>query len=198
MRSKLVWGIAAAAMIVTAAAAPAGATDRGSARVTGWAEFALPYGQDADVRSFAFDARAVPWSRPIPIEGGENGSPADATGTVRVAHWLADKKITVRFEAAVDCLMTSPGNATLTAVVTRADPQAADFLGRRVGFSVQDSARGRDRVGFSWSASADQNEAGEWGPSRIGTCLAPAAFNTVTRGDYTVRHAELTAPPAGR
>lgn len=196
MRRTIGWGIAAAAMIV-AVAAPAGATDRGGARVTGSADFVLPYGQDDDVRSFTFDARSVPYSRPIPIEGGEKGSPADATGTVRVAHWLAALNRTVRFEAAVDCMITSPGHATLTAVVTRADKEAADFVGKRVGFSVQDGGRGRDRVGFTWSASADQNEAGEWGPSRIGTCLAPAAFATVTRGDYRVRHAELTAPPAG-
>jgi len=199
MRKTLGWGIVAAAALVTAAGAtPAGAAERGPARVTGSAQFALPYGADDDVRSFSFDARSVPYSRPIPIPGGEQGSPADATGTVRVSHWVAAEKITVRFEAAVDCMITSPGHATLTAIVTRADEQARDFVGKRVGFSVQDGGRGRDRVGFSWSASADQNEAGQWGPSRIGTCLAPAAFATVTRGDYTVRHAELTAPPAGK
>ena len=195
MRKTLGWGIAAAAMIVTVAAAPAGATDRGPARVTGSAEFVLPFGQDDDVRSFTFDARSAPYTRPLPVEGGEKGSPADAKGTVRVSHWLAEKNLTVRWEAAVDCMITSPGHATLTAIVTRADKLAADFLGDRVGFSVQDGGRGHDRVGFSWSASADQNEAGEWGPSRIGTCLAPAAFATVTSGDYRVRHAELTAPP---
>ncbi|GIF47238.1 hypothetical protein Afe04nite_17770 [Asanoa ferruginea] len=196
MRRTIGWGMAAAAIAV-AVAAPAGAANRGPARVTGSAEFALPYGQDSDVRSFAFDARSAPYSRPLPLPGGEQGGPADATGTVRVAHWVAADNITVRWEAAVDCMITSPGYATLTAIVTRADPLARDFVGKRVGFSVQDGGRGRDRVGFTWSASADQNEAGEWGPSRIGTCLAPAAFATVTRGDYTVRHAELTAPPDG-
>ncbi|MBM0232777.1 hypothetical protein JNW91_13465 [Micromonospora sp. STR1_7] len=196
MRRTLGWGIVAAA-VIAAAGAPAGAADRSPARVTGSAEFVLPYGQDDDVRSFAFDVRSAPYSRPIPLPGGEKGSPADATGTVRVSHRLATQGITVRFEAAVDCMITSPGHATLTAIVTRADEQASDFLGKRVGFSVQDGGRNRDRVGFTWSASADQNEAGEWGPSRIGTCLAPAAFATVTQGDYRVRHAELTAPPAG-
>ncbi|MFI6260090.1 hypothetical protein ACIBCL_28825 [Micromonospora zamorensis] len=196
MRKTLGWGIAAAAMLVVAAT-PAGAASHRPAQVTGSAEFVLPYGQDSDVRSFAFDARSVPYSRPIPLPGGEKGSPADATGTVRVAHWLATENITVRFEAAVDCMITSPGHATVTGVVIRADEKASDFLGQRVGFSVQDGGRGRDRVGFTWSASADQNEAGQWGPARVGTCLAPAAFATVTRGDYTVRHAELTAPPEG-
>ncbi|MEU7919440.1 hypothetical protein [Micromonospora zamorensis] len=196
MRKTLGWGIAAAVMLVVAAT-PAGAASHRPAQVTGSAEFALPYGQDGDVRSFAFDARSVPYSRPIPLPGGEKGSPADATGTVRVAHWLATENLTVRFEAAVDCMITSPGHATVTGVVIRADEKASDFLGQRVGFSVQDGGRGRDRVGFTWSASADQNEAGQWGPARVGTCLAPAAFATVTRGNYTVRHAELTAPPEG-
>ncbi|MFI6269928.1 hypothetical protein ACQP08_20550 [Micromonospora zamorensis] len=196
MRKTLGWGIAAAAMLVVAAT-PAGAASHRPAQVTGSAEFVLPYGQDSDVRSFAFDARSVPYSRPIPLPGGEKGSPADATGTVRVAHWLATENITVRFEAAVDCMITSPGHATVTGVVIRADEKASDFLGQRVGFSVQDGGRGPDRVGFTWSASADQNEAGQWGPARVGTCLAPAAFATVTRGNYTVRHAELTAPPEG-
>ncbi|MGC4783411.1 hypothetical protein ACLQ3A_17340 [Micromonospora zamorensis] len=196
MRKTLGWGISAAAMLVVAAT-PAAAASHRPAQVTGSAEFVLPYGQDSDVRSFAFDARSVPYSRPIPLPGGEKGSPADATGTVRVAHWLATENITVRFEAAVDCMITSPGHATVTGVVIRADEKASDFLGQRVGFSVQDGGRGRDRVGFTWSASADQNEAGQWGPARVGTCLAPAAFATVTRGNYTVRHAELTAPPEG-
>ncbi|MCZ7438755.1 hypothetical protein O7598_20250 [Micromonospora sp. WMMC241] len=196
MRRTIGYGLAAAAAVV-AVATPAGAAEHGPARVTGSAEFVLPYGQDDDVRSFAFDVRSVPYSRPIPLPGGEQGSPADATGTVRVAHRLAAQNVTVRFEAAVDCMITSPGHATLTAVVTRADEVAKDFLGKRVGFSVQDGGRGRDRVGFTWSASADQDETGQWGPSRIGTCLAPAAFATVTRGDYRVRHAELTAPPSG-
>ncbi|MER7586198.1 hypothetical protein ABTW72_01490 [Micromonospora sp. NPDC127501] len=92
-------------------------------------------------------------------------------------------------------MITSPGHATLTGIVTRADEMASDFVGKRVGFSVQDGGRHGDRVGFTWSASMDQDEAGQWGPARIGTCLAPAAFATVTRGNFTVRHAELTAPP---
>lgn len=197
MRKAVGWGAAAAVLLVAVAAGPAGATGPEPARVSGWAEFALPFGTDADVRSFAFDARSVPWSRPIPIEGGgEYGSPADATGTVRVAHYVAAEDVTVRWEAAVDCLMTSPGHATVTAIVTRADDDAKSLLGTRVGFSVQDGGRGRDRVGFTWDATFDQNEVGEWGPSRIGPCLSTAAFSKVTRGDFRIRHAELTPPPS--
>jgi hypothetical protein len=140
--------------------------------------------------------RSTPYSRPLP--GLPTGSPADATGTVRVSHRLAETGVTVRFEATADCLITSPGYATVTAVVTRADDVVKDWVGKRVGLSVQDAGRGPDRVGFSWSLSADQNEAGEWGAARIGTCLAPAPFSTVTRGELHVRHADLTPAPAGR
>ena len=178
------------------APAPQPANVTGAAKVTGAAEFTLPYAPDDDVRRFSFDVRATPYTRPLP--GLPTGSPADATGTVRVSHRVAGTGVTVRFEAAADCLITSPGNATLTAVVTRADDVIKDRVGKRVGFSVQDAGRGPDRVGFSWSLSADQNEAGEWGAARIGTCLSTAPFAPVTRGELHVRHAELTPPPAGR
>ncbi|MEU7906766.1 hypothetical protein [Actinoplanes sp. NPDC049118] len=204
MKKTTLWCAVTTALVGTALAVTAGAAYSAPApapaRVTGTAEFALPYWPDDDVRSFAFDARAAPYSRPLP--GLPGGSPADATGTVRVAHRLAQDGRTVTFEAAVDCLITSPGAATLTAVVTRADEPVRDWVGKRVGFSVRDGGhdrRGhsRDRVGFSWAFSADQSDAGEWGPARVGTCVAPAAFSPVTSGDYTVRHADLTAPPAG-
>ena len=58
MRKTFGWGVAAAAMLVVAAM-PAGAANHRPAQVTGSAEFVLPYGQDRDVRSFAFDARSV-------------------------------------------------------------------------------------------------------------------------------------------
>jgi hypothetical protein len=192
--------VAAGAVLTVPARASGSAAPPGVARVTGTAEFALPFWPDDDVRTFRFDATAVPYSRPLP--GLPTGSPADATGTVQVSHRLAGDGTTVRFEAAVDCLITSPGNATLTAIVTRADEPVRDWVGKRVGFSVYDGGRddrgrSRDRVGFSWVLSADQDESGTWGPARIGTCLAPAAFSPVTRGGYTVRHAGLVPPPAG-
>lgn len=200
MRRIIRWGGVAAAvstaLVVTASAAyPTPAT----ARVTGSAEFVLPYWPDDDVRSFVFDARAEPYSRPLP--GLPGGSPADATGAVRVSHWVAGLDRTVTFEAAVDCMITSPGNASLTAVVTRADVEVRDWVGKRLGFSVHDggrdhAGRSRDRVGFSWDLSADQNDDGEWGEARVGLCLAPAAFAPVTRGGYTVAHADLVPQPA--
>jgi hypothetical protein len=193
--------LTAGTVLAVTAGAASSASPPGPARVSGSAEFALPFWPDDDVRAFAFDATAAPYTRPLP--GLPTGSPADATGTVKVSHRVAENGVTVTWDAAVDCLITSPGNATLTAIVTRADEPVRDWIGKRVGFSVQDGGRddhgrSRDRVGFTWVLSADQNEAGEWGEARVGTCVAPAAFSPVTRGGYTVRHVQLTPPPAGK
>ena len=196
MRRSAAALLAAGTVLLATGQAAQSAPPPQPAKVTGAAEFTLPYFPDDDVRKFSFDVRSTPYTRPLP--GLPTGSPADATGTVRVSHRLADTGVTVRFEAAADCLITSPGHATVTAVVTRADDVVKDWVGKRIGLSVQDAGRGPDRVGFSWSLSADQNEAGEWGAARVGTCLAPAPFAPVTRGDLYVRHAELTPPPAGR
>lgn len=202
-RGTAVAAVTGAALLLTAGAAypdppPAART----ASVTGSAEFALPTVADDDVRSFTFDARAEPYSRPLPLPGLEQGSPTDAVGTVEISHWVADLDVTVTAEAEVDCLVTGPHHATLTAVVTRADDLAKDMLGDRVGFSIYDGGRDtagrtRDRVGFTWVLSLDQDDTGAWGAAATGTCVAPAAFAPVTRGGYTVRHAELVAPPAG-
>jgi hypothetical protein len=196
MRRSAAVLLAAGTVLVATGQAAQSAPSPKPAKVTGTAEFTLPFFPDDDVRRFSFDVRSTPYTRPLP--GLPTGSPADATGTVRVSHRLADTGATVRFEAAADCLITSPGYATVTAVVTRADDVVKDWVGKRIGLSVQDAGHGPDRVGFSWSLSADQNEAGEWGAARIGTCLAPAPFGPVTRGDLHVRHADLTPLPAGR
>ncbi|NEE57832.1 hypothetical protein G3M55_76475, partial [Streptomyces sp. SID8455] len=85
-------------------ARPAGAS------VTGKAEFLLPYHQDDDVRSFAFDARADPYTRPLP--GIPTGLPTDARGTVTVSHYSAENDITYTAEGRVDCLVTGVRTAT--------------------------------------------------------------------------------------
>ncbi|MER7330774.1 MULTISPECIES: hypothetical protein [unclassified Micromonospora] len=199
---KTLRGLGAAAIVVGVALAGAsGATasatsDResaGTARVTGSGEIRLTFAPDRDVRSFSFDARATPYTRPMP--GAPHGLPTDATGTVRVAHRVAADGSTVRFAARVDCLVTAARTATLTAVVTEADAPVADLVGRRLGFSVYDGP-GRDRVGFSWAVvNADRGPDGQWREGGVGTCMAPAPFAPVTEGGYRVRHAELPPPP---
>ncbi|WP_436530056.1 hypothetical protein [Actinoplanes sp. HUAS TT8] len=197
---KSVRGIAAAATAITLAtwAIPASAHDR-VARVGGSAEFTLPFSPDNDVRRFSFDVRAAPFTRPLP--GRPQGLPMDATGTVKVSHYVAATGATVTLEAAVDCLITSPGYAAMTGIVTRADSDVRDWIGTRVGFSVRDGGRDGhgDRAGYTWNMSGDQDENGTWGPAKVGTCLAPAPFGPVTRGDFTVHHVDLPLdrPAAG-
>ncbi|GAA2109985.1 hypothetical protein [Actinomadura alba] len=189
----------AAAMTLTVPTATASTPQPATASVTGSAQVRLTYWPDDDVRTFTFDARATPYSSPKP--GAPAGLPTDAKGTVKISHWVADENVAVRMEGRVDCLVTSPGVATLTAVVTKADEPVADQIGTRLGLSVYDGRGGRDkaRVGFSWSVvNADQNKAGEWGPGRAGTCMAPAPYAPVTKGGYTVRHVDLPPEPAAR
>ncbi|WP_327635435.1 hypothetical protein OHB24_36320 [Kribbella sp. NBC_00482] len=183
-------GATAVAGITTAQAEPAKAK---VARVSGAADFMLPFHPDDDVRHFAFDATATPYTRPIP--GAPQGLPTDARGTVEISHYVAALKQTIRAEGTVDCLVTAPGTATLTAKITRADEPIQDWVGQRLGFSVQDNGR-HDRVGLSWTVvNLNQNPQGEWEESPVGTCMAPAPFAPVTKGDYKVRHVELPEAP---
>jgi hypothetical protein len=186
---------AAYAMPQEAAAGPQTASVKGSA------EFRLTFAPDQDVRSFTFDARAKPYSRPFPL--APKGLPSDATGTVKVSHYVVSMKQTVRFEAAVDCMTTSPGNAALTARVVRADDVVKDWVGKRLGFSVQDAGKdgkghSRDRVGLSWVVgNVVENDKGEPVEGTVGTCQAPAAFAPVTSGGYTVKHVDMVPAPKG-
>ncbi|MEU6036243.1 hypothetical protein ABZ801_12615 [Actinomadura sp. NPDC047616] len=193
--------LAAAAAVTACATSASAAQPRAAAKpktasVTGAASFRLTFAPDADVRRFAIDAHAVPYSRPMPEIGAPGGLPTDARGTVKISHYVAAQQTTLRAEAEVDCLATSPGNATLTAKVVRADGPLADWVGRRLGFSVND--RGHDWVGLSWAVgNVTQNEHGTWEESPVGTCMAPAAFAPVTQGNFTVRHVDLPPAPQG-
>ncbi|MEU9097605.1 hypothetical protein [Streptomyces sp. NPDC048361] len=169
----------------------------GGASVTGSGEFVLPYYKDDDVRSFTFDAASAPFSKPLP--GIPTGLPTDARGTVKVLHYGADQHITVTAEGHVDCLVTGPNTATLTAVIDKVSPGGPDWVGKRLGFSVYDGGKdkghSRDRVGFSWDQTMNLMPGGttEAPEGEVGTCMAPAPNAPVTKGGYTVRHAEL--PP---
>ncbi|MET9268535.1 hypothetical protein [Kribbella sp. NPDC003557] len=165
------------------------------ARVSGGADFMLPFGPDDDVRHFDFDATAAPYSRPIP--GAPIGLPSDANGTVKISHYVAAWKKTIRAEGTVDCLVTAPGVASLTAKITKADEPVQDWVGKRLGFSVQDNGR-HDRVGLSWTVvNLQQGASGQWEEAPVGTCMAPAPFAPVTKGDYKVRHVDLPPLPRG-
>ncbi|MFD7155548.1 hypothetical protein ACFV9C_13165 [Kribbella sp. NPDC059898] len=123
--------------------------------------------------------------------------PTDARGTVKISHYVAAWKKTVHAEGTVDCLVTAPGLATLTAKITKAEAPVEDWVGKRLGFSVQDNGK-HDRVGLSWTVvNLDQNADGAWNEARVGTCMAPAPFAPVTKGDYKVVHADLPELPKG-
>lgn len=193
--------LAALAVALPLSAAPVASAEQRTdktayASVTGSAEFFLPYYPDRDVRTFRFDAQAAPYSRPLP--GIPTGLPTDARGTVFVSHYSAEQDKTYTWEGRVDCLVTGPRTATLTAVITKVSPGGPDDVGRRMGFSVydggKDKGRSGDRVGFSWNGvnllrDTDLEEA------EVGTCMAPAAYAPVTKGGYTVKHAELLPRP---
>ncbi|MFE3626827.1 hypothetical protein [Streptomyces goshikiensis] len=190
----------------SAVAVPGGGQDAQGrpvrASVVGSGEFRLPYYKDDDVRSFTFDARAVPYSRPLP--GIPEGLPTDARGTVVVSHYSAERDITYTSKGNVDCLVTGPGTATLTAVITEVSAGGPPDVGRRLGFSVHDGGRdagGRsaDRVGFSWNGVnllPDTDAPAE--EATVGTCMAPAPYAPVTKGGYTVTHADLPPKPPAR
>ncbi|WP_020576787.1 hypothetical protein [Actinopolymorpha alba] len=195
--TKLAALTAVAATVVAGIAATAQAEPAESkvARVTGAADFMLPFYPDQDVRHFDFDATATPYTRPIP--GAPKGLPTDARGTVKISHYVAAWKKTFHAEGTVDCLVTAPGMATLTAKITKADQPVQEWVGKRLGFSVQDNGR-HDRVGLSWTVvNLDQNAKGEWEEAPVGTCMAPAPFAPVTKGNYKVQHVDLAQIPEG-
>ncbi|HEX2314489.1 MAG TPA: hypothetical protein VHJ17_12170 [Thermomonospora sp.] len=200
--------VLAAGAAAVGTAGPAGAVERTAkprvAGVSGHADIRLPYHPDADVRSFTFHAQAAPYTRPFTGPGGEPripGLPTDAKGTVRISHHFARTGKTITADGRVDALVTAPGVVTLTAIITRVDPDGPPWMGRRLGFSVYDGGpdtpgRSRDRVGFSWDVvSLTVNDRGEAEEVPVGTGLAPAPFAPVTKGGYTVVHADLPPMP---
>jgi hypothetical protein len=165
------------------------------ASVVGSAEFVLPYYKDNDIRSFTFDAHGAPYSRPLPTI--PTGLPTDAQGTITISHYSAERNITYTSRGSVDCLVTGPRTATLTAIITEVSPGGPPTVGHRVGLSVydggKDKGRSTDRVGFSWNGVNLLTDGGDAKEAPVGTCMAPAPYAPVTRGGYTVTHAEL--PP---
>ncbi|WP_217238584.1 hypothetical protein [Streptomyces sp. AC555_RSS877] len=199
----MVVAVAASATAVTGATAASGSPQERplQASVNGSAAFRLPYMEDADLRSLTFDAQAAPFSRPIP--GVPSGLPTDAHGTVKISHFSADRGITYTAEGTVDCLVTAPGSATLSAVITDVSAGGPKWLGQRLGFSVHDGGENkpgrmpRDRVGFPWDDGVNWTIGADTHMDSVNSCMAPAAFAPVTKGGYRVRHADMPLWPRG-
>ncbi|MGV9263291.1 hypothetical protein ACWDRR_01345 [Kitasatospora sp. NPDC003701] len=188
-------GVSPAAVTAGPSASPSSGAVAPAA-VGGSVRIGYAYAPDDDIR-FTFEVDSVPFSRPA--TGAPQGLPSDARGTVRISHHVTALDRTVTSEAAVDCLLTGDRAASFSAVVTRADPEAADTVGKRLGFSVLDggSPEHPDRVGFSWGvANLDTDATGQAVEGRVGTCMAPAPFAPVVTGDLTVRPADLPPLPA--
>ncbi|MGW4054313.1 hypothetical protein ACWENA_26160 [Streptomyces sp. NPDC004779] len=164
----------------------------GAARIVGSGDIVLPYVSDNDVRSFSIDAVAAPYSIPRPKI--PTGLPVDARGTVRISHHSADENVTYTSEGQVECLVTGPNTATVTALITKVSHEEIGSLGKRVGLSVYDGGKGgkADRLGFSWNG-VNLLPNGE--DAEVGTCMAPAPYAPVVKGGYTVTHAELAPLP---
>ncbi|MCO5971702.1 hypothetical protein NDW01_25175 [Actinoallomurus sp. WRP6H-15] len=176
------------------------------ASVAGTAQVRLTYLADKDIRTFSINAHGVPYTHgPVPGADGRTlpGSPNDATGTVKISHYSAERNTTYTAVGRVDSLMTAPGVATLTAVITQVSPGGPPWVGMRLGFSVYDGGKdapghSRDRVGFSWEYADMVKHDGMWGgnEAEIGTSMAPAPFAPVTEGGFTVEHADLLPLPS--
>ncbi|KOV30931.1 hypothetical protein ADK60_15895 [Streptomyces sp. XY431] len=159
------------------------ATVSGSARI--WYAFSPD-----DEIWFTVDARAKPYSRPLPGTKAPNGLPTDAVGTVRYSHRVGATGEVYSAEAEVDCLSTGGPVATLTAVIDTEGHK------ERIGLSIyQGSGRDAARLGFSWGvANLDMDADQKPYQPVVGTCMAPAPFAPVLRGGFAVHHVELEAP----
>ncbi|BAJ26569.1 MULTISPECIES: hypothetical protein [Kitasatospora] len=177
----------------TAAEAKGGSAS-GPASVTGTARIFFAYSPDDDIR-FGIDAHSAPWTRPLP-GSPFGGMPTDATGTIRISHHVKALDITVTAEGQVDCLVTGGPSASLTAVITRADPEVAGWVGKRIGLSVLDGhGHEPDRLGFSWAVANEQHGSSDPAKGDVGTCMALAPFTTVREGGFRVRPADLAPLP---
>ncbi|MFE0421857.1 hypothetical protein [Streptomyces sp. NPDC058953] len=146
-----------------------------------------------DTIRFEVDAKAKPYSRPLP--GLPTGMPTDAEGTIRYSHYLPETGKTGWAVADIDCLSTGGKTATVTAIIRETN---VERVGKRIGISVQQGERGApSRLGFSWgvvNVDGGTDRHGEVGGT--GTCQAPAPFAPVTEGGYRVRHTEVPPIPA--
>ncbi|MFD7624987.1 hypothetical protein ACFV7Q_02875 [Streptomyces sp. NPDC059851] len=191
IRNTVLFAAALGTVGALAIAAPAPASAPRTAAVHGAAQVLFPYAPEDDVIRFSVDAEAAPYTRPFTVEGKpQAGMPVDAKGKVTVHHERSDDGSVGTSEAEVDCLMTGDGVATLTAIVTKSN---VGTVGNRIGISVQDGRHGApDRLGFSWG-TANLDPGRDPILARVGTCMAPAPFTTVTGGGFKVTSAPL--PP---
>ncbi|MFE7562535.1 hypothetical protein [Kitasatospora sp. NPDC057500] len=191
-----------ATAVDTAKADGAAADQRGGkpgrpASVSGTGRISYAFSPDDEIW-FTVDARADPYTRPVPGTGAADGLPTDARGTIRFSHREARTGKVYSTVGEVDCLSTGGPVATLTAMVSTPDTGGGKA---RIGLSIlQGDGREGGRLGFSWGvANLDVGEDGQAYQPVVGTCMAPAPFAPVIRGGFDVHHTELQPrKPSGR
>ncbi|MCF3122796.1 Repetin [Streptomyces arenae] len=147
---------------------PRPATERAAAALTGTAMIDRPKGDEI---TFTFDAR---------LDAADAKDPGKAHGTIRFSHYMEELKWGGAGEARVDCLMTGGKVATVSAVVTEADGDLKNTVGKRVGLTVHDQGK-QDRFGYSWAMTGLPAEL----PDDMPKCVSAAPFEKTRPGSGT-------------
>lgn len=162
----------AAALLMTAGAAGSAVAsgdgaggNREAAALTGSAKLYRPAGDDI---TMSFDAHLA-----------KDAPPWEATGTFRFSHYKDE--FAAAAEVKVDCLVTGGKVAVVTGVITHGEGLLAPAVGKRVGISVHDTAKGRDRLGYSWMASNNPLK------DEVPKCTSAAPFERTKEGTGDLR-----------
>ncbi|MBT2509075.1 Repetin [Streptomyces sp. ISL-98] len=169
-RTKIA-AIAAVLLITTATAAGSAVADgkggpgkeREAAALTGTAKLQRPAGDDV---TMSFDAH---------LDAKDRQNPLAAHGTFRFSHYMGDWGGAA--EAKVDCLITGGKVAVVSGVVTKADRDLKDAVGKRVGITVHDTGK-VDGLGYSWAALGLPQES----PDDFPKCVSSAPFEKTKAG----------------
>ena len=166
----------AAALLMTAGAAGSavasgdgagggGRGEREGAALTGSAKLYRPAGDDI---TMSFDAHLA-----------KDAWPSEATGTFSFSHYKGE--FAAAADVKVDCLATGGKVAVVTGVITRGEGLLAPAVGKRVGISVHDTGKGRDRLGYSWMASNNPLK------DEVPKCTSGAPFERTKEGTGDLR-----------
>lgn len=165
----------AAASTATAVDAPRPARE---AALTGTAMIDRPKGDEI---TFTFDAR---------LPAADKTDPGKARGTIRFSHYVEEAHWGGAGEAKVDCLLTGGRVATVSAVVTKADGDLKDTVGKRVGLTVDDRGR-QDGFGYSWAMVGLPSDL----PDDMPKCVSGAPFEKTRPGSGTFHVKSLDQRP---
>ncbi|MFE0175551.1 Repetin [Streptomyces sp. NPDC059002] len=142
--------------------------EREAAALTGTAMIDRPKGDEI---TFTFDAH---------LDAKDEKDPGKAHGTIKFSHYMEQPQWGGAGEAKVDCLMTGGKVATVSAVITRADGDLKNTVGKRVGLTIHDQGK-QDRFGYSWAMVGLPSEL----PDDMPKCVSAAPFEKTRPGSGT-------------